>query len=117
MCGEGSDMTNRHRLRETYGELITQLSRIFYRLDPIGYVAAGSDNPAPEDEYDLSVYDVLPELPGAQSVQDVERIIRDVLVEHYSTVRPGPGGKRITTPLPVSSLANVPEIAQEVWSA
>jgi hypothetical protein len=110
-------MSERKHLKETYGDLFTELSHIFYRLDPIGYIVAHGANPTPDDEFDLTVYDILPELPGAQSVQDVERIIRDVLVEHHSTVMPGPDGKLITIPLPVSSLSNVREIAQEVWSA
>src|SRR5262249_41653875 len=97
----------RNRLKETYGDPLSELSRIFYRLDPIGYVVAEGDNPTPEDQFDLTVYDVLPELPGARSTHDVERIIRDVLVAHYSIVRPGPRGERITIPLPFSSLANV----------
>jgi hypothetical protein len=52
-------------------ELYEQLVRIFYRHDPIGLAYLG----APSDEYAPEVGTILPRLAGANSAEDVTRII------------------------------------------
>jgi hypothetical protein len=57
--------------KDRQAELYEQLVQIFYRHDPIGLAYLG----APSGEYEPEVGTILPRLAGANSAEDVTRIV------------------------------------------
>ncbi len=73
-------------LRQAYGDLYIDVSRLVREADPIGLIAMG----APSDEYDPEVSTILPRLRDATSADDLQRIIHEEFVYWFSTEVAGP---------------------------
>jgi hypothetical protein len=85
-------------LKEAYGELYVQVSRLVREADAIGLIAIGT----PKDEYDVEVGTILPRLREATSARDVQRIVHEEFVHWFS-----------------AEIAGLPEIyapvSEEIW--
>ncbi len=73
-------------LKEAFGELYIQVSRLVREADPIGLIAIGT----PKDEYDVEVGTILPRLREVTSARDVQRIVHEEFVHWFSAEIAGP---------------------------
>lgn len=73
-------------LKDAYGELYVQVSRLVREADPIGLIAIGT----PKDEYDVEVRTILPRLREAMSARDVQRIVHEEFVHWFGAETAGP---------------------------
>ena len=73
-------------LKEAYGELYVQVSRLVREADPIDLIAIGT----PKDEYDVEVRTILPRLREATSARDVQRIVHEEFVHWFTAEIAGP---------------------------
>lgn len=85
-------------LKEAYGELYVQVSRLVREADPIGLIAIGT----PKDEYDVEVSTILPRLPEATSARDLQRIVHEEFVHWFGAETAGPAKIYAT-------------VAEEIW--
>jgi len=76
----------RASLKEAYGELYADVSRLVREADPIRLIAIG----APDDEYDVEVSMILPRLGEATSASDVHRIVHEEFVHCFDAEIAGP---------------------------
>ena len=73
-------------LKDAYGELYVQVSRLVREADTIGLIAIGT----PKDEYDVEVRTILPRLREATSARDVQRIVHEEFVHWFGAEIAGP---------------------------
>lgn len=73
-------------LKQAYGELYAEVSRLVHEADPIRLIAIG----APDDEYDVEVSTILPRLHEATSASDVHRIVYEEFVHWFDADIAGP---------------------------
>ena len=73
-------------LKEAFGELYIQVSRLVREADPIGLIAIGT----PKDEYDIEVGTILPRLREATSARDVQGIVHEEFVHWFTAEIAGP---------------------------
>ncbi len=76
----------RASLKQAYGELYAEVSRLVREADPIRLIAIG----APDDEYDTEVSTILPRLYEATSASDVHRIVHEEFVRWFDADIAGP---------------------------
>lgn len=76
----------RASLKQAYGELYAEVSRLVREADPIRLIAIG----APDDEYDVEVSTILPRLHEATSASDVHRIVHEEFVHWFDADIAGP---------------------------
>jgi hypothetical protein len=73
-------------LKQAYGRLYTEVSRLVRAADPIRLIAIG----APDDEYDVEIGAILPRLREATSAGDVHRIVHEEFVRCFDPDIAGP---------------------------
>jgi hypothetical protein len=73
-------------LKQAYGRLYTEVSRLVREADPIRLIAIG----APDDEYDVEIGAILPRLCEATSAGDVHRIVHEEFVRCFDADIAGP---------------------------
>ena len=97
MADRPSETERKHLIRE-YQALVTGITSIFFRMDPVG-IALDDQNP---DEYASEAAMIARFLPEAKDVDDLERALREVFVRQFGEPLPGP-------------MTQYREIATEIW--
>ncbi len=76
----------RAALKEAYGTLYCEVSRLLRESDPVHLIAIG----APDDEYDPEISTILPRLRQTTSRNDVHRIVHEEFAHWFGADIAGP---------------------------